>query len=161
MGLSAKSRRRQQRAPHTHTQQPDSSSQQQQAPTMAEQPRKRARVDEEDNGAAVAGEPSEPGGDAEAVVAAVQDQLAALKQAADDEIIQIEIAYNKKRRPLYEKRGAALATIPGFWCTVLQKHNAVVTSGFAAEAAALAAGQGPPDLVIQARRFEGSSPEQQ
>jgi len=79
---------------------------------MAEQPRKRARVDEEDNGAGA----GDGAGDAEAVVAAVQDQLAALKQAADDEIIQIEIAYNKKRRPLYEKRGAALATIPGFWC---------------------------------------------
>ena len=94
---------------------------------MAEQPRKRARVDEEDGGAggSAGGAPREApeGSDAEAVVAAIQDQLAVLKQSADDEIIAIEIAYNKRRRPLYEKRGAALATIPGFWCTVLQKHN--------------------------------------
>lgn len=40
-------------------------------------------------------------------------------------MLRVEHEYNKKRKPLYVKRGEALRSIPGFWRRALVNHSDV------------------------------------
>eukprot|EP00878_Enallax_costatus_P028127 GHUV01030342.1.p1 GENE.GHUV01030342.1~~GHUV01030342.1.p1 ORF type:complete len:100 (+),score=20.40 GHUV01030342.1:250-549(+) len=45
----------------------------------------------------------------------LQQQLEQINDEASDRVLAVEQEYNKKRRPVYAQRNAALSQIPGFW----------------------------------------------
>ncbi len=45
-----------------------------------------------------------------------------LNEEASDAVLEIENAYSKKRRPLYDQRNELLKQIPNFWAEVLLRH---------------------------------------
>lgn len=49
----------------------------------------------------------------------IQSQIEALNERGADEILQIEIKYNKIREPYYSKRTKIIEKIPQFWLTVV------------------------------------------
>lgn len=49
----------------------------------------------------------------------IQSQIEALNERGADEILQIEIKYNKIREPYYLKRTKLIEKIPQFWLTVV------------------------------------------
>jgi len=58
----------------------------------------------------------------------VQKELDEVHNKAAEEIVQVEIKFNKLRAPMYEKRAKAIAQIPNFWVTTLLNHPIIAES---------------------------------
>ncbi|KAF8060324.1 NAP1-related protein [Scenedesmus sp. PABB004] len=56
---------------------------------------------------------------------AAQYELEQINDEASDRVLAVEQEFNKRRRPAYGARGAALSRIPGFWKKVLMVHPIV------------------------------------
>lgn len=52
----------------------------------------------------------------------VQTQLDRLNEMASEEILKVEIKYNKQRQPHYKKRSELISKISHFWVTVFINH---------------------------------------
>eukprot|EP00245_Coleochaete_scutata_P005887 TRINITY_DN19860_c0_g1_i1.p1 TRINITY_DN19860_c0_g1~~TRINITY_DN19860_c0_g1_i1.p1 ORF type:complete len:268 (-),score=89.41 TRINITY_DN19860_c0_g1_i1:403-1206(-) len=52
----------------------------------------------------------------------VQDQLEKVNEEASDAVLEVEQRFNKVRRPLYDTRGAVIASISDFWLTAWLSH---------------------------------------
>ncbi|KAI0985046.1 hypothetical protein GJ496_008202 [Pomphorhynchus laevis] len=52
----------------------------------------------------------------------VQTQLDRLNEMASEEILKVEIKYNKQRQPHYKKRAELISKISHFWVTVFINH---------------------------------------
>lgn len=61
---------------------------------------------------------------AAALEAALQAQssLEQVNDEASDRVLAVEQEFNRRRQPLYARRGEALSAIPGFWRTVFAVH---------------------------------------
>ncbi|KAL1492833.1 hypothetical protein ABEB36_011015 [Hypothenemus hampei] len=53
---------------------------------------------------------------------AIQNQLDSINEKASEEILQIEIKYNRLKKPHLEKRGQLIGNIPNFWATAIMNH---------------------------------------
>ncbi|CBY33853.1 unnamed protein product [Oikopleura dioica] len=58
----------------------------------------------------------------------VQKELDEVHNKAAEEIVQVEIKFNKLRTPMYEKRAKAIAQIPDFWVTTMLNHPIIAES---------------------------------
>ncbi|CAG5088934.1 Oidioi.mRNA.OKI2018_I69.PAR.g12016.t2.cds [Oikopleura dioica] len=58
----------------------------------------------------------------------VQKGLDEIHSKSAEEIVAVEIKYNKLRVPLYEKRAKAISEIPNFWLTTLVNHPIIAES---------------------------------
>lgn len=52
----------------------------------------------------------------------VQTHLDRLNEMASEEILKVEIKYNKQRQPHHQKRSELIAKLPQFWITVFLNH---------------------------------------
>eukprot|EP00798_Chlamydomonas_sp_ICE-L_P011614 gene11614-34322_t len=52
----------------------------------------------------------------------VQMKLDKVNDEASDKVLEVEQAYNKIRRPIYENRSAIIQSVPGFWLTTMLNH---------------------------------------
>eukprot|EP01001_Neometanema_parovale_P009917 NODE_6154_length_875_cov_101.166223_g5923_i0.p1 GENE.NODE_6154_length_875_cov_101.166223_g5923_i0~~NODE_6154_length_875_cov_101.166223_g5923_i0.p1 ORF type:complete len:234 (+),score=68.02 NODE_6154_length_875_cov_101.166223_g5923_i0:79-780(+) len=57
------------------------------------------------------------------VVEKVQQELEEIEEAFDTEVLKLQAQFNKKKVPLFNKRAAAIATIPGFWYQAFANHR--------------------------------------
>jgi len=55
----------------------------------------------------------------------VQNDIDKLNEQASEEILKVEVKYNKLRSPHYTKRQALIAKIPNFWVTAFINHPQV------------------------------------
>lgn len=46
-----------------------------------------------------------------------------LNDACDEEVLQVQSKYNRKRQPLYSERADVIRTVPGFWRRALVNHG--------------------------------------
>lgn len=51
-----------------------------------------------------------------------QNSIDELNEKCAEEILLLEQKYNEQRKPLYDKRGAIISTIPNFWITAMMNH---------------------------------------
>jgi len=51
-----------------------------------------------------------------------QNEIDALNEQASEEILKVEIKYNKLRKPFYEKRNEIIKRVPKFWLTAFINH---------------------------------------
>lgn len=51
-----------------------------------------------------------------------QNDIDALNEKASEEILQVEMKYNRLRRPHFEKRNDLIKYIPNFWVTSVSFH---------------------------------------
>lgn len=49
----------------------------------------------------------------------IQNQLDGINEKASEEVLQIEIKYNRLRKPHIEKRSQLISNIPNFWATAV------------------------------------------
>lgn len=52
----------------------------------------------------------------------IQNQLDGINEKASEEVLQIEIKYNRLRKPHIEKRSQLISNIPNFWATAIMNH---------------------------------------
>ncbi|XP_066158513.1 protein SET [Euwallacea fornicatus] len=52
----------------------------------------------------------------------IQNQLDSINEKASEEVLQIEIKYNRLRKPHIEKRSQLISNIPNFWATAIMNH---------------------------------------
>eukprot|EP00879_Flechtneria_rotunda_P013449 GHRR01014042.1.p1 GENE.GHRR01014042.1~~GHRR01014042.1.p1 ORF type:complete len:227 (+),score=48.76 GHRR01014042.1:781-1461(+) len=87
---------------------------------------KRARVnDAEDEGDGLENLGDAQENEALQQAEALQQSLDQVNEEASDRVLAVEQEFNRKRRPLYSQRGAALSRIPGFWKKVFMAHPAI------------------------------------
>ncbi|GAV57825.1 NAP domain-containing protein [Cephalotus follicularis] len=55
----------------------------------------------------------------------IQDELEKINEEASDKVLEVEQKYNEIRRPVYEKRGDIIKSIPDFWLTAFLSHPAL------------------------------------
>lgn len=49
----------------------------------------------------------------------IQTQLDSIKEKASEEVLQIDIKYNRIRKPHLDKRSQLISNIPNFWATAV------------------------------------------
>ncbi|XP_071731594.1 NAP1-related protein 2-like [Rutidosis leptorrhynchoides] len=52
----------------------------------------------------------------------IQDELEKINEKASEEVLLVEQKYNKVRKPVYDKRGDLIKSIPDFWLTAFTRH---------------------------------------
>ncbi|KAH1023211.1 hypothetical protein HUJ04_012459 [Dendroctonus ponderosae] len=52
----------------------------------------------------------------------IQTQLDSIKEKASEEVLQIDIKYNRIRKPHLDKRSQLISNIPNFWATAIMNH---------------------------------------
>ncbi|KAI3440608.1 uncharacterized protein J3R85_003380 [Psidium guajava] len=55
----------------------------------------------------------------------IQDELEKINEEASDKVLEVEQKYNEIRRPVYDKRGDIIKSIPDFWLTAFLSHPAL------------------------------------
>jgi len=55
----------------------------------------------------------------------VQNEIDRLNEQASEEILKVEVKYNKLRQPFFQKRSDLIAKIPNFWVTAFINHPQV------------------------------------
>eukprot|EP00996_Jenningsia_fusiforme_P002591 NODE_3417_length_981_cov_22.508584_g3139_i0.p1 GENE.NODE_3417_length_981_cov_22.508584_g3139_i0~~NODE_3417_length_981_cov_22.508584_g3139_i0.p1 ORF type:complete len:229 (+),score=75.15 NODE_3417_length_981_cov_22.508584_g3139_i0:102-788(+) len=56
-------------------------------------------------------------------VLAVQKKLETLDEEFDAKVLELQSAYNTRRKPFYEERNRAIAKVPNFWHIVFSQHR--------------------------------------